>query len=242
MIDIMNYLYAYYVKDKSQLAVILTTYKRLENLPGTYKSLAKQTNTDFDLYICDNSGNDPHLLNTTKKNVKNFTHNVFIKEYNNEYSIFGRFFLAKDLAEKGYTKVVFIDDDQVIPESFVQDCYDQYDEKAIKSFYAHFIEGDYWSKQEINHYEEGNYAGGGGLLCNAKLFLDENFFKCPEEYYILDDLWLSYYIIKCTDYKIKKLRTPIKFIVDQKATARGLKAEKRQFSRKYITGDGKISI
>jgi hypothetical protein len=242
MIDIMNYLYNYYVKDKSQLAVILTTYKRLENLPGTYKSLSNQTNIDFDLYICDNSDNDPHLLNTTKKNVNNFKYNVFIKEYNNKYSIFSRFFLAKDLAEKGYTKIVFIDDDQIIPESFVQDCYDQYEENTVKSFYAHFIEGDYWKKYEVNYYEDANYAGGGGLLCNAKLFLEEDFLKCPEEYYILDDLWLSYYVLKHTDYKIKKLNTHIKFIVDNKATAKGLKSAKREFSDKYILGNGRISV
>lgn len=238
----MNYLYAHYTKDKAPLAVILSTYRRLENLPKTYKSLASQSNSNFDLYICDNSGNDPHLLNTTKKNSHNFNHNVFIKEYNNEYSIFGRFFLAKDLAEKGYKMIVFIDDDQIIPESFVKDCYDQYEEGVIKSFYAHFIEGDYWKKQEVNHYEEANYAGGGGLLCNAKIFLDEIFFKCPKEYYILDDLWLSYYALKIANIKIKKLSTPIKFIVDDKATARGLKAVKREFSNKYIIGNGKIDI
>lgn len=238
----MNFLYAYYVKEKSSTAVILTTYKRLENLRGTYKSLSKQTNTDFDLYICDNSGNDPHLLNTTKKNVKNFTHNVFIKEYNNEYSIFGRFFLAKELAEKGYSKIVFIDDDQIIPESFVQDCHDQYEEDTVKSFYAHFIEGDYWKKHEVNSYEYANYAGGGGLLCNAKIFLDKTFFKCPKEYYILDDLWLSYYALKIANISIKKLNTHIKFIVDEKATAKGLKDVKREFSDKYIIGNGKINI
>ena len=113
----MNYLYAHYTKTKSPLAVIMCTYKRLENLPKTYKNLAEQTNSSFDFYICDNSGNDPHLINTTKKRSKNFNHNVFIKEYNNKYSIFSRFFLAKELAEKGHKMIVFIDDDQIIPES-----------------------------------------------------------------------------------------------------------------------------
>lgn len=236
----MNYLYAHYTKNKKPLAVILSTYQRLENLKKTYKDLTKQTNKNFDLYICDNSSNDPHLLNTTKKNSKNFDYNVFIKEYNNKYSIFGRFFLANELAQQKYKMIVFIDDDQIIPESFIDDCYNQYEDDIVKSFYAHFIEGDYWKKQEINSYEEANYAGGGGLLCNAEIFLDDQFFKCPEQYYILDDLWLSYYILKMTDFKIKKLNTPIKFIVDDKATAKGLKAMKREFSDKYIIGNGKI--
>lgn len=236
----MNYLYAHYTKDKSPLAVIMCTYKRLENLPKTYKNLSAQTNDNFDFYICDNSGNDPHLLNTTKKQSKNFNYNVFIKEYNNEYSIFSRFFLAKELAKQGHKMIVFIDDDQIIPESFVQDCYDQYDDNVVKSFYAHFIDGDYWRKQEINSTEEANYVGGGGLLCNAKIFLDEKLFSCPEEYYILDDLWISYYLANFTDYKMQKLSTGITFIHDNKATAKGLKSIKREFSNKYIMKNGTI--
>lgn len=238
----MNYLYAHYTKTKSPLAVVLCTYKRLENLPKTYKNLSEQTNNNFDLYICDNSGNDPHLINTTKKRSKFFNHNVFIKEYDNRYSIFSRFFFAKEIAEKGHKIIVFIDDDQIIPNSFIQDCYDQYEEDTIKSFYAHHIEGDYWRKTEVNTKEDANYLGGGGLLCNAKLFLDEKFFSCPEEYYILDDLWVSYYVANFTDYKMKKLKTPIKFIVDDKATAKGLKQAKRDFSNKYIIGKGIIDL
>jgi glycosyltransferase involved in cell wall biosynthesis len=236
----MDFLYSYKAKDKTKFAVIMCTYRRLENLPGTYKALSEQTNHNFDFYICDNSNNDPHLLNTTKKNEHNFNNNVFIKEYNNKYSIFSRFFLAKELAQDGYEMIVFIDDDQRIPTSFVQDCYDQYEEDTVKSFYAHIIEGDYWRKQEINRKEEANYVGGGGLLCNAKIFLEEKLFSCPEEYYILDDLWISYYIARFTNYKMKKLSTGIRFIVDDKATAKSLKQMKRDFSNKYIMGNGII--
>lgn len=196
--------------------------------------MANQTNSNFDFFICDNSNNDPHLLNTTKKSLKNFNHNVFIKEYKNEYSIFGRFFLAREAAKLGYKMIVFIDDDQIIPESFVDDCYSQYEEDSIKSFYAHIIEGDYWRKQEVNTKEDANYVGGGGLLCNANIFMDDGLFSCPEEYYVLDDLWISYYIANFTSYKMKKLKTPIKFIIDEKATAKGLKSMKREFSNKYI--------
>lgn len=230
----MNFLYAHYTKNKSPLAVIMCTYRRFENLRKTYQDLSEQTNNGFDFYICDNSGNDPHLLNTTKKSSKDFKNNVFIKEYNNEYSIFSRFFLAKELAKQGYKMIVFIDDDQILPNTFIQDCYDQYEEDVVKSFYAHTIEGDYWRKEPANKVEEVNYVGGGGLLCNANIFLDDKLFTCPEEYYILDDLWISYYLANFTNYKMEKLNTNIKFIIDDKATARELKSLKREFSNKYI--------
>lgn len=234
----LDYLYTYFIKDKSDVAVIMCTYKRLENLRKTYQNLESQTNQDFDFYICDNSGNDPYLLNITKKVSNFFKHNVFIKEYNNKYSIFSRFYFAKELAEQGYKVIIFIDDDQIIPESFIEDCHNQYDPKIVKSFYAHYIEGDYWRKQEVGVGEDTNYVGGGGLMCNAEIFLDEKLFSCPPEYWILDDLWLSYYLLNFTEYKMQKLRTPIKFIVDDKATARGLKQMKRDFSNKYIMKKG----
>lgn len=234
----LDYLYTYFVKDKSEMAVIMCTYVRLENLAKTYKALENQTNNDFDFYICDNSNNDPHLLNTTRKRSTYFNHNVFIKEYNNKYSIFSRFYLAKELAEQGYKVIVFIDDDQIIPPSFIQDCYDQYDPRIVKSFYAHYIEGDYWRKQEIAVGEDTNYVGGGGLMCNASIFLDEELFSCPPKYWILDDLWISYYLANFTDYKMQKLKTEITFIVDEKATAKTLKAMKREFSDAYIMGKG----
>lgn len=238
----VDFLYKYNKKKKSKFALIMCTYLRLENLPKTYDFLAAQTNHDFDFYICDNSNNDPHLLNTTKKKEKFFKNNVFIKEYKNKQSIFGRFYLAKELAKQGYEIIVFIDDDQRLPEYFIDDCYSQYEPDTIKSFYAHVVVGDYWKKEMSTMYEEANYLGGGGLLCNAKLFLDEEFFKCPKEYWILDDLWLSYYIANFTNYKMKRLSTNITFMVDHKATAKDLKNEKIQFSKLYITGNQKIKV
>ena len=232
----MNYLYANHIKDKSKTAVIMCTYLRFKNLPKTYDDLIKQTNLDFDFYICDNSNKDPHILNTTKKSSDRLNFNLFIKEYYNEYSIFGRFFLAKELAEQGYEKIIFVDDDQRIPETFIQDCYDQYESNSIKSFYAHKITNDYWGKIRLKPDEIGNYAGGGGLMCDSKLFLYEDFFKCPKKYYVLDDLWLSYFINKFTTYEIKLLDTDIRFIHDDYATAKNLQEEKKEFSDRYIVG------
>ena len=234
-----NLLYEFVIKEKSKMALIMCTYIRLENLPRTYDALSGQTNNNFDFYICDNSNNDPHLLNTSKKKSKFFKNNVYIKEYNNKYSIFSRFFLAKELAEEGYEIIIFIDDDQIIDNNFIENCYKQYEPDTIKSFYAHYISGDYWRKEPSGPNDEVNYLGGGGLICNANLFLNEGFFSCPEEYWILDDLWLSYYIPNFTNYKMKKLNVHIKFIVDNKATAKQLKETKRKFSDKYILSGGK---
>ena len=230
----MKYLYENQIKEKSKTAVIMCTYLRHKNLPKTYNDLNIQTNLDFDFYICNNSDKVSHILNTTRKNKESLKYNVFIKDYSNRYSIFGRFIIAKELAENGYTKIIFIDDDQRIPNSFIQDCYDQYEENTVKSFYAHNIVDNYWKKVPLKINESGNYAGGGGLLCSAKLFLHEDFFTCPKEYYILDDLWISHFAKDIIGYDIRLLKTDIRFIHDDYATAKTLVEEKQKFTDKYI--------
>ena len=216
----------------------MCTYIRLSNMPKIFDRLKQQTNKDFDFYISNNCDNkDNKLMLYFNKYGKDLGFNSYIKNYNNMYKIFSRFYLARDLANEGYEKIVFFDDDQMLPESFIQDCYDQYEETSIKSFYAHKFKDEYWNKIRLNKKEVGNYAGGGGLMCPAELFLNDNFFDCPKEYYILDDLWLSYYILKFTKYKIKLLDTDIQFIYDDKATFIGLEQMKSDFSKKYIVNN-----
>ena len=231
----MTYIYEDQVKPKSKTALILCTYIRLTNMPKLLQKLHLQTNKTFDLYISNNSqNNDNKLIGYFKKYGVDLNINVFIKNYENKYKQFSRFYMARDLAKEGYEKIIFIDDDEVLPSSFMQDCYDQYNENEIKSFYAHSFKEDYWAKVRLKPGEFGNYAGTGGLMCSAKIFLDERIFECPEEYHIIDDLWFSYFILKFTNYKITLLDTDIQFIKDDKATFVNLIDIKRKFSTAYI--------
>jgi len=225
-----------FVKDKSKTAVILCVYIRLENLSNTLSSLEKQSNKDFDIYISNNTnGRHNRKINEVAlKRLNGFNFKIF--EHSNEHKQFSRFFIARDLAKEGYERIIFIDDDEIIPSTFVQECNDQYDPQLLKSFYGHIVEDNYWKKRKLIPGEYGNYAGTGGLVCSAKLFLDDKFFECPEKYYIIDDLWLSYFVLKHTDYKIQLLDTKIEFIKDGKATAVGLTDVKQSFYKDFIYG------
>jgi hypothetical protein len=238
----MSYIFEQNIKDKATTALILCTYRRITNMPKFLQKIRVQTNKNFDLYISNNCENqDNKLIKYFNKYNSDLGINVFIKNYYNKYKQFSRFYLAKELAEQGYEKIIFIDDDQVISSNFIQDCYDQYDEKSIKSFYAHKFNDNYWEKTRLKPDEEGNYAGGGGLISTSKIFLDDRLLSCPEKYYILDDLWLSYYILEFTNYKIKLLDTEIQFIYDDKATFVGLEKDKVEFCNKYILKKEKIN-
>ena len=231
----MTYLYENQIKPKSKTALIMCTYIRLENMPKIIQRLQNQTNKQFDFYISNNCENkDNKLIGYFNKYGEDFGTNIFIKNYENKYKQFSRFYLARDLAKEGYEKVIFVDDDEALPSTFIQDCYDQYDQQYIKSFYAHNIQNDYWKKIRLTRGEIGNYAGTGGLICSAEVFLDDRLFECPEEYYIIDDLWFSYYILKYTQYQITLLDTNIQFIKDDKGTFVNLKDLKRRFSTDYI--------
>jgi hypothetical protein len=229
-----NLLYSQEVKSRSTTALILLTYRRLEYFNETVKCINNQTNKDFDLYISNNSSHEEKLLKGVKKRLGNSALNVYVKSYYNQFKAFSRFLIAEELAHEGYEKIIFIDDDEVLPATFIQDCHDQYEDDAFKSFYGHIIKDNYWKKQKLKLNQLGNYAGTGGLVCPAKFFLDEYFFSCPEEFYIIDDLWLSYYILQYTDYKIKLLDTNIEFIRDLKATSIGLKEVKHNFALDFL--------
>jgi hypothetical protein len=207
-------------------------------MPKLLQKIQLQHNKDFDFYIVNNAiDQDFKLTGYFKKYGGNLGVNVFIKNYENKYKQFARFYLARELAEQGYEKIIFVDDDEVLPNSFIEDCHSQYDEKYVKSFYAHSFDKDYWKKVRLNPKEIGNYAGTGGLVCSSKIFLDDKLFECPEKYHIIDDLWFSHYILKFTDYKITLLDTQIQFIKDDKATFVNLIDLKRSFSASHIVNN-----
>ena len=224
-----------FVKEKSKVALILCIYNRLENLSSTLISINKQTNKDFDFYISNNTNGmrDRKIYSIVQNNILNINYKIY--NHYNQYKQFSRFLIAKDLANDGYEKIIFIDDDEIIPLSFIQDCIDQYEDNVLKSFYAHkIIDDNYWQKEKLQIDEVGHYAGTGGLICSSSIFLDDKFFECPEEYYIIDDLWLSYYCVKILGYQVKLLKTNIEFIKDTKATAALLRKEKQEFTLKYL--------
>jgi glycosyltransferase involved in cell wall biosynthesis len=222
----------------SKTALIMCTYVRFENLKITLSCIKRQTNQDFNFYIIDNSNRHEKLLKHLEKYGNGI--DVTVHNYENEFKQFSRFILARELAEQGYEKIIFIDDDEILSDTFIQDCHDQYEPNKVKSFWAHMVEKVYNSKVKLEQGECGNYAGTGGLICHSSLFLNDDFFDCPEEYWIIDDLWLSFYILKHTNLKIQELKTNIEFMRDSKATFMTLGNLKQEFSEEFIIPVSKV--
>lgn len=234
-----NLSYERTAKEKSKTALIFSTFVRLSYFKHTAKCLLEQTNNNFDFYISNNCSNEEQLVNLINKYLLESDMNIYVKNYYNEFQPFSRFIMAQDLANEGYEKIIFIDDDEIFYPNFIQDCYDQFEEDAVKTFWAHKIEDIYRRKIKLEGDEVGNYAGPGGLVCSSKVFLGQELFDCPEQYWIVDDLWLSFYLLKFTDYKIKTLKTQIDFIKDRKATFLKLGNLKQEFSDEFIIPNSK---
>jgi hypothetical protein len=209
----------------NKLAVFLTVYDRFENLSETIRMFHNQLNKEFDLFIVNNSDRDIEDLVNIECEIINMR---------NEYNIYGRFFAARDVLDRGYEMIAFIDDDIVIPATYTKLCHMHFDPQYVKSFWAFEVASDYWDRKKLSGSKNGHYAGAGGLLAPAEFFKVPQLYKCPKEYWIMDDIWMSHVILAYTDYKIRYLPIPVRFLDDYKATYKKIRQQKSDMAQKYI--------
>ena len=205
--------------------MVLTVYNRLEYLDRQISELGAQHNQDFDLYICNNSDQDISFPG------------AHIYNYRNRHKMYSRFHLIREhIANADYEMVLLLDDDEAFPPSLIDDCYRQFDDSVVKSFWAFQTYRDYWIRDRVRGNLKGDYAGTGGLLSPIGLWRIPEVYEAPEEYWIIDDLWLSYCILRYTDYSIMGLNVPITFYPDEgkKATYLSIKPLKSAFHKEYI--------
>ena len=214
-------------------ALILTVFDRPDVFESTLKCLSRQTTRDYDLHICNNSDLPAEFWLAkldkwaTRLRVKYDVHDI-----KNKYSIWGRHVLIKSIADQ-YENFVIVDDDEMFDPKFMQTAIESVEPNAIKSFWAWQCKEDYWDRVRLRKQAKGNYAGAGGLVAKSEFWSLPEMQSPPEEYWIIDDLWLSYaaltngYVIKCLD-------VPITFVRQNNATFHNIKPLKSQFYQEYI--------
>jgi len=209
----------------NKLAVFLTIYDRFENLAQTIRMFHNQLNKDFDLFIVNNSDKDVRGLINIECEIINM---------HNKYNIYGRFFAVRDVLDRGYEMIAFLDDDIVIPPTYTKLCYMHFEPQYVKSFWAFELATDYWVRKKLTGTRNGHYAGAGGLLAPAEFFREPELYECPPAYWIMDDIWMSHVVLAHTDYKIRFLPIPVRFLDDDKATYKKIRQQKSDMARKYI--------
>ena len=127
-----------------------------------------------------------------------------------------RYFWARKIAvTRPEAPVIVIDDDEDITPAFVRETLVQYDPAAVTAWWAWTVGETYWDRTPAGVNDRVDHIGPGGSVCAAGIFLDDAFFTgIPDEFRLLDDIWLTYYATN-HGLRLKKLEADISFVMDE---------------------------
>lgn len=199
----MIVLYGYLMK----ITIVLLTWQRVSSLKTVLARLKNQTYKDFDIYI---SNSNPRASSTVEKYVKYFSDTLKITFSNdsNDHYAYRRLTVARDLARAGTEVILFIDDDVTISNSYVEEMLQTYEPQSYCSAYAWVFTNngeDYYRhrKKVRDNLNKIHYCGSAVSAIDASIFLDDNLFVHPEEVFLMEDLWLSYFAQHVKGWKLK---------------------------------------
>jgi GT2 family glycosyltransferase len=194
------------MKSKNKVAIVLVNYKAYANsyLEDCYKSLLKQTDKDFDIFIADNQTSKDSVKTIKKlapkakmiENPKNLGwaggNNSIIKPNLNKYDYFIMLNMDTVLDENWLKELVDYADRN--DESIVQSKILIYQKNKINSLgnriqYLGFGFCNGYGKDKAFSVENGNYqidyASGAGMLIKKKVFEKIGLFR--EEFFMYHD-------------------------------------------------------
>jgi hypothetical protein len=224
------------MNDEQTIPVIICTYQRLERLSTTLDQLSEQINCSIDLYIWNNNPKNSQFIVDTIKNYPKLK----IELHNSKHNIggFGRFYYARTISSR-YPAVIFIDDDIKLSPGSIRTLMDEIKPSTIYSFYAYkFItKENYFKRRNLKTGDEADYCGTGGMICDTSIFKEKELFNCPEKYWFIEDLWLSYYAKHILGWTLYKSSAKIKILDDDINQWVQLRAMKTTFLR-YLINQG----
>lgn len=142
----------------------------------------------------------------------------------------GRFFIARQLWVAGYRgPVVTVDDDQDVSNRFVADLLAAWTPHSIAGWWAWTMDGAYWARTPARPGDRVDYVGTGGCVWDADLVDSERFFtELPRHFAFLEDIWMCANA-KRRGWPIRKVDTPIEFVLDETNQHHGLAELKAEF-------------
>jgi hypothetical protein len=195
----------------TKTALIVLTYNRINFYGLMAEMINNQTIKNFDLYIYNSGPDFKSIESISQKIFTNIDYTLLHTDINE--GCWRRHELARDLAKKGYEKILFLDDDIIIPENYVESALKQYEPFSYKSWWAWDLQGgnDYYRDrvQILNTNTPVNYCGTGVSIIDARIFLDPEYFNIPiNETKWIDDIWLSFYSKEKMRWKLEYLDIP----------------------------------
>jgi len=213
--------------------VIMCLWNRPSRLNYVLQRLDAQTDGNgIQLYLWNNAKKDhehyiAELERFTAQGTLTAAH--IVKTPYNLGSI-ARFYWARKLAKRlGAGPMIVIDDDENFDTTFVSEALSQYDPRVLTGWWAWTMGAGYWDRAPAALGDRVDHIGPGGMICDRSVFLDDRFFtRMPLRYWVLDDLWLSYFATE-TGYSLGKLDVAIEFVMDETNQHHDLGDLKREF-------------
>src|ERR1017187_2965044 len=171
-----------------RMPVIFCTWRRLERLQRTLEQLAAQ---DFPVQalIWNNSPDRARVDAAIRYS------GIPVTVHHSQRNIggFGRFYLAREAAEQGHDRVVFIDDDQDFGPGTMTNLIRAHRPNSLSGWWAFgFRSAAYSSKFRTAPGETASLTGTGGMVADTAVFRDPRLLRCPRRYWFAEDIWLSY--------------------------------------------------
>jgi hypothetical protein len=218
-----------------RVGIVLLAWQRLHGIYQNLKDLDSQTVEGFKIVI---SNANRTLDEKIKEYVVDFPElDVDIRNESNDYLTFRRFFIAREMAMDGFDIIMFIDDDILIPNNYVELAIAQYEPGIYGSAYTWTLDAkgaDYY-KHRTRVYDNDSqikYCGAGISVIDAKIFLQDELFMAPAEAYGIDDLWLSYYADHVAKFKLKYINIPKVIIGGGDSVALYRSISRQQYTKK----------
>lgn len=182
--------------------VISLMWGRPKALPKMLEQLSRQTSQDFRTII---SNSNPDTTDYAKEVCSEY--DVYFRQDSNEKYCFRRFEIA---AELNTERIIFIDDDVIIPDDFVEKALAQYEPRTYKSWWTWNFNGKpyHFVKDRTRITAPGvsvNYGGAGISIVDASIFQKRELFDVIDGAYYMDDIWLSYVAGHVLDWRIEYL-------------------------------------
>jgi hypothetical protein len=199
--------------ERDRIPVIMCAWRRIERLQRTLEMLADQ-DTAATLYVWNNNRRDAKRVDDVLERSPIPAQSVHC---NRNIGCFGRFYLARSLAER-HDVVLLIDDDQEFGRSMVADQLASFAPNSLGGWWAFtyrpgaqsYVERD---RVELPHHR-ADYVGVGGMVADPTIFADPALFRCPRRYWFVDDMWLSFFATHVHGWKLRRSLADFEFAND----------------------------
>jgi len=225
------------------LPIVMCVWKRIEGFDIVVNQFNNQTFKNFKLFVWNNN---PEYRKEFEKilSTANFEWEIYHSEEN--IGGFGRFYMGSRIRRTpGLSNyMVFVDDDQRWGPNLLQTFWEEREPKSIKAQFGWRFDGDdyYRNRVLVKPGESLHYAGTGGMILDSSVLEDAELYnQCIEDYWWVEDLWLSYWASTKHGYKLIKSRAEVKNGDDEHSLYRIVKDKKTPMLR-WLLEDGKWNI